>query len=152
MAARGAGESRRLRVLHVEDNAGDVRLIAEALKESGIDHEIYVVTDGPRALEFLHGQGDLAGTPRPDLILLDLNLPRRGGREVLAEVKRDPRLKTIPIVVLTTSAAPMDIAEAYELHANCYVTKPVDLKALFETIGAIGKFWLQFAKLPPPAS
>jgi CheY-like chemotaxis protein len=149
MMASGAEEARLLRVLHIEDNAGDVRLIAEALQESGIDVEVHVVSDGSEAMEYLHRHGQFAGAPRPDLVLLDLNLPRKGGREVLAEIKGDPALKTIPVIVLTTSTAPLDIAEAYGLHANCYVTKPVDLQALFETIGAIGKFWLQLAKLPP---
>jgi CheY-like chemotaxis protein len=149
MMASGAEEARLLRVLHIEDNAGDVRLIAEALQESGIDVEVHVVSDGSEAMEYLHRHGQFAGAPRPDLVLLDLNLPRKGGREVLAEIKGDPALKTIPVIVLTTSTAPLDIAEAYGLHANCYVTKPVDLQALFETIGAIGKFWLQLAKLTP---
>ena len=138
-----------LRVLHIEDNAGDVRLIAEALQEAGIAVEVYVVTDGAEAMDYLRREGRFAGAPRPDLILLDLNLPRKGGREVLTEIKCDPALKTIPVVILTTSTSPLDIAEAYQLHVNCYVTKPVDLQALFETIGVIGKFWLQLAKLPP---
>jgi CheY-like chemotaxis protein len=144
----GADDGRLLRVLHIEDNAGDVRLIAEALQESGLDLEVYVVSDGSQAMEFLRHEGQFAGVPRPSLILLDLNLPRKGGREVLTELKSDPALKSIPVVVLTTSTAPLDIADAYALHANCYVTKPVDLQELFETIGAIGKFWLQLAKLP----
>jgi CheY-like chemotaxis protein len=141
-------ESRILRVLHIEDNAGDVRLIAEALRELAIDVEVDVVPDGFEAMEYLHQEGQFARAARPDLVLLDLNLPRKAGREVLAEIKRDPALKTIPVVVLTTSAALLDITQAYELHANCYVTKPVDLPALFETIAAIGRFWLQVAKLP----
>jgi chemotaxis family two-component system response regulator Rcp1 len=148
MMAQSGEAARTLRVLHVEDNAGDVRLIAEALRESGIAIEVFVVPDGSQAMEFLRREARFTGAQRPDLILLDLNLPRKGGREVLAEIKRDLALKTIPVVVLSTSSAPLDIAEAYELHANCYVTKPVDLQGLFETIGAIGKFWLQLAKLP----
>lgn len=152
MTAHSGEEVRALRVLHVEDNAGDVRLIAEALRELGIALEVYVVPDGSQAMEFLRRQAQFTGAQRPDLILLDLNLPRKGGREVLAEIKCDPALKTIPVVVLSTSTAQLDIAEAYELHANCYVTKPVDLQGLFETIDAIGKFWLQLAKLPPAAT
>jgi CheY-like chemotaxis protein len=147
MSSRGESPP-LLRVLHIEDNAGDVRLVAEALHEAGIDVQVHVVPDGSQAMEFLRREGQFAAVARPDLVLLDLNLPRKGGREVLAEMKLDPSLKTIPVVVLTTSTAPLDIAEAYELHANCYVTKPVDLQALFETIGAIGKFWLRLAKLP----
>jgi CheY-like chemotaxis protein len=144
--------ARTLRVLHVEDNDGDVRLIAEALRESGIGVDVFVVPDGSQAMEFLRREAQFSGAQRPDLILLDLNLPKKGGREVLAEIKRDPALKTIPVVVLSTSSAPLEIAEAYELHANCYVTKPVDLHELFVTIGAIGKFWLRLAKLPLAAN
>jgi two-component system, chemotaxis family, response regulator Rcp1 len=147
MPSSGA-EARLLRVLHIEDNAGDVRLVAEALQDSGIAVEIDIVADGFQAMEYLHREGQFARAARPDLVLLDLNLPRKAGREVLAEIKGDPVLKTIPVVVLTTSTAPSDISEAYELHANCYVSKPVDLQTLFETIEAIGRFWLQVAKLP----
>ena len=150
--AHSGDVARTLRVLHVEDNAGDVRLIAEALRESGIAFDVFVVSDGSQAMEFLRREAQFTGAQRPDLILLDLNLPKKGGREVLAEIKRDPALKTIPVVVLSTSSAPLDVTEAYELHANCYVTKPIDLQELFETIGAIGKFWLQLAKLPLAAS
>jgi len=152
MTAHSGEEARALRVLHVEDNAGDVRLVAEALRELGIPLEVYVAPDGSQAMEFLRREAQFTGAQRPDLILLDLNLPRKGGREVLAEIKCDPALKAIPVVVLSISTAPLDIAEAYELHANCYVTKPVDLQRLFETIGAIGKFWLQLAKLPLAAT
>lgn len=137
-----------LRLLHVEDNDGDVRLVREALRETGIAVEVYVVPDGSQAMDFLRREAEFTGAQRPDLILLDLNLPRKGGREVLAEIKQDPALKSIPIVILTTSTAPLDIAEAYQLHANCYVTKPVGLQELFETISAISKFWLQLANLP----
>jgi chemotaxis family two-component system response regulator Rcp1 len=142
------GASRVLRVLHIEDNAGDVRLIAEALQESGLTVAVDVVSNGCQAMEYLHREGPYSRAARPDLVLLDLNLPIKAGREVLAEIKGDPALKTIPVVVLTTSTAPLDIHEAYELHANCYVTKPVDLQGLFEAIGSIGRFWLQLAKLP----
>jgi len=135
-------------MLHIEDNAGDVRLVAEALHEANIEVQVDVVPDGSQAMAFLRREGQFAAAPRPNLILLDLNLPRKGGREVLSELKSDPALRAIPVVVLTTSTAPMDIAEAYDLHANCYVTKPVDLEALFEAISAIGKFWLRRAKLP----
>jgi chemotaxis family two-component system response regulator Rcp1 len=139
---------RLLRMLHIEDNAGDVRLVAEALHEANIEVQVDVVPDGSQAMAFLRREGQFAAAPRPNLILLDLNLPRKGGREVLSELKSDPALRAIPVVVLTTSTAPLDIAEAYDLHANCYVTKPVDLEALFEAISAIGKFWLRRAKLP----
>ena len=129
-----------------------MRLVAEALRELGIALEVYVAPDRSQAMEFLRHEARFTGAQRPDLILLDLNLPRKGGLEVLAEIKCDPALKAIPVVVLSTSTAPLDIAEAYELLPNCYVTKPVDLQRLFETIGAIGKFWLQLAKLPLAAT
>ena len=149
MTAASGEEARVMRVLHVEDNAGDVRLVAEALRESGLDVEVHVVPDGSRAMAFLRAEGQFIGAERPDLILMDLNLPGKGGREILGEIKRDPGFRTIPVVVLSTSTAPLDINEAYELHANCYVAKPVDLQGLFETIGAIGRFWLQLAKVAP---
>ena len=151
MAAHGGVAGRILRVLHVEDNAGDVRLIAEALRESGIALEVHVVPDGTQAMAFLRREAQFSDAERPDVVLLDMNLPRKGGREVLAEIKGDATLKTIPVVVLSTSSSPLDITEAYELHANCYVSKPVDLQGLFETIGAVGKFWLQLVKLPATA-
>ncbi|HYY24855.1 MAG TPA: response regulator [Candidatus Udaeobacter sp.] len=136
------------RILHVEDNPGDVCLIGEALGESGRGYEIVVAPDGADALDYLYGRGNYAGAPRPDLILLDLNLPKKTGREVLAELKKDAALKHIPVVVFTSSSAPLDISEAYGLHANCYVTKPADLDEVFRVVGMIEAFWLGAVKLP----
>ena len=136
------------RILLVEDNPGDVRLTMEALKEGKILNEVRVVEDGVEALDFLHRVGKYADAPRPDLILLDLNLPRKDGREVLAEIKEDEALKKIPVVVLTTSAAERDILRAYNLHANCYITKPVDLDQFIAVVKGIEDFWLTIVKLP----
>jgi two-component system, chemotaxis family, response regulator Rcp1 len=136
------------RILLVEDNPGDVRLTMEALKEGKILNEVRVVEDGVEALEFLHRAGKYSDAPRPDLILLDLNLPRKDGREVLAEIKEDESLKKIPVVVLTTSAAERDILRAYNLHANCYITKPVDLEQFIHVVQLIEDFWLTIVKLP----
>jgi chemotaxis family two-component system response regulator Rcp1 len=138
-----------LRILHVEDNIGDVRLIAEALKEGGHKHEIAVVSDGVQALEYLYKRGCYSQAPTPDVILLDLNLPRKGGLEVLGEIKTIPEVQNIPVVVFTSSSAPLDINRAYRSHAGCYVTKPADLDELFRVVSAIEKFWLNIAKLPP---
>jgi len=145
-----AEHPRVLRLLHVEDNIGDVRLVAEAIKETGQVHEIIVVSDGMDALDYLHRRGQYTTAPLPDLILLDLNLPKKGGLEVLAEIKSDTRLGPIPVVVFTTSSSPVDITRAYGLHASCYVTKPADLDDLFRVVGIIEKFWLNTAKLPQP--
>lgn len=136
------------RILLVEDNPGDVRLTMEALKEGRILNEVRVVEDGVEALDFLHRAGKYADAPRPDLILLDLNLPKKDGREVLAEIKEDEALKKIPVVVLTTSAAERDILRAYHLHANCYITKPVDLEQFIRVVQLIEDFWLTIVKLP----
>jgi CheY-like chemotaxis protein len=136
------------RILLVEDNPGDVRLTIEALKEGKILNEVRVVEDGVEALDFLHRAGKYADAPPPDLILLDLNLPRKDGREVLAEIKEDEQLKKIPVVVLTTSAAERDILRAYNLHANCYITKPVDLEQFIHVVQLIEDFWLTIVKLP----
>jgi CheY-like chemotaxis protein len=135
-------------ILLVEDNPGDVRLIVEGLHERTVRHNLHVVHDGVEALEFLRRTGRFADAVRPDLILLDLNLPRMDGREVLGEVKSDPDLKTIPVVVLTTSRAEQDILQSYQLHANCYVTKPVDLEEFLEVIKSIEEFWLTTVTLP----
>jgi chemotaxis family two-component system response regulator Rcp1 len=139
---------RTLRLLHVEDNIGDVRLVAEALKEAGWVHQSVVVSDGIEALDYLRRRGQYTNASRPDLILLDLNLPKKSGLEVLAEIKSDTRLGHIPVAVFTTSSAPLDITRAYGLHASCYVTKPADLDDLFRVIAIMAKFWSNTAKLP----
>jgi CheY-like chemotaxis protein len=139
-------------VLMVEDNPGDVRLTQEALREAKVRNNIYVVTDGVEALAFLRRQGRYADVPRPDVILLDLNLPKKDGREVLAEIKADPNLGRIPVVVLTSSEAEEDILKAYNLHANAYVAKPVDLEKFIAVVKAIEDFWLEIVKLPADGS
>ena len=136
-------------ILLVEDNPGDVRLTREALKEAKVRNNLTVVDDGVKALALLRREGEFEGAPRPDLILLDLNLPRMSGREVLAEVKSDPELKTIPIVILTSSQAEKDIVSAYELSVNCYVTKPVDLEQFVTVVKSIEDFWFSIVRLPP---
>jgi CheY-like chemotaxis protein len=136
-------------ILMVEDNPGDARLTEEALKESKVYNNLYHVRDGVEAMEFLRKEGRFGDAPTPDIILLDLNLPRKDGRQVLAELKAIPRLKNIPVVVLTTSEAEQDIVKSYELHANCYITKPVDLDKFVEIIHGIENFWLSIVKLPP---
>ena len=136
-------------ILLVEDNPGDVRLTKEALKDAKVLNEIYVAKDGVEAMEFLNKKGQFAEAPIPDMILLDLNLPRKDGREVLAEIKKDPKLKHIPVIVLTTSKADEDIIKTYNLHANAYITKPVDLNRFVEIIHALEEFWFTIVKLPP---
>jgi chemotaxis family two-component system response regulator Rcp1 len=143
------GAGREVNILLVEDNPGDVRLTKEALKESKMLNRLAVASDGVEAVAYLRGEGRYAGEPTSDIILLDLNLPRKDGREVLAEIKDDERLKHIPVVVLTISEAEQDIAKAYDLHANCYVTKPVDLKRFITVVKSIQDFWLVIVKLPP---
>jgi CheY-like chemotaxis protein len=138
-----------IQVLLVEDNPGDVRLTREAFRDAKMHLEMHVAGDGVEAMEFLRRQGDYPNSPRPDLILLDLNLPRKDGREVLAEIKGDPSLKAIPVVILTTSAADADIERSYLLHANCYISKPVDLEGFLTVIRSIDDFWLSVVKLPP---
>jgi CheY-like chemotaxis protein len=135
-------------VLLVEDDPGDVVLIREAFEHNKVYNTLHVVSDGVQALEFLRGEGEHADAPRPDLVLLDLNLPRKDGREVLAEVKADPDLRTIPIVVLTTSEAEEDIVRSYDLHANAYVTKPVDFERFIEVVRQIDDFFVSVVKLP----
>ncbi len=135
-------------ILLVEDNPGDVRLTREALKEGKIYNNLHWVQDGVEALEFLRRQGKHADAPRPDIILLDLNLPRKDGREVLSEIKGDENLRQIPIVILTTSKAEADVLRSYHLHANCYVTKPVDLGKFIDVVKAIDAFWLTVVTLP----
>jgi two-component system, chemotaxis family, response regulator Rcp1 len=136
-------------ILLVEDSPGDVRLTVEALKEARVHNRLSVVEDGVKALAFLRREGTYGNSPTPDLILLDLNLPRKDGREVLAEIKKDPVLKRIPVVVLTTSRAEEDITNAYDLHANCYITKPVDFEQFMQVVRSIEDFWLTVVKFPP---
>jgi chemotaxis family two-component system response regulator Rcp1 len=138
-----------IEVLLVEDNPGDVRLTREALKEGKVRNNLSVVQDGVEALAFLRREGQYAAAPRPDVILLDLNLPRKGGREVLEDIKADPALRAIPVVILTSSEAEIDIAQAYALHANCYISKPVDLDQFITVVKSIEDFWFTIVKLPP---
>ncbi|MGA2156384.1 MAG: response regulator [Bryobacteraceae bacterium] len=142
-------QTRPVELLLVEDNPGDVRLTIEALKEGRVINNLIVVKDGQAAIAVLRRQGRYAKAACPDLILLDLNLPRKGGLEVLAEIKEDPGLKHIPVVVLTTSQAPQDVLRAYQLHANCYIVKPVDLDQFMSVVQAIKGFWLGVVLLPP---
>jgi CheY-like chemotaxis protein len=136
-------------ILLVEDNPGDMRLTQEALREGKVYNNLHWARDGVEALEFLRRRGRFAEAPRPDIILLDLNLPRKDGREVLSEIKGDPDLRNIPVVVLTTSKAEEDVLRSYELRANCYVTKPVDLEQFMVVVRSIDKFWLTVVTLPP---
>ncbi len=138
-----------IEILLVEDNPGDARLAEEALKDAKVCNNMNLVQDGVEALAYLRHEGKYADKPRPDLILLDLNLPRKNGREVLAEIKVDEDLKRIPVVILTVSQDERDILETYENHANCYITKPVDLAQFMEVVKAIEDFWLTIVKLPP---
>ena len=135
-------EGRPIEILLVEDSPSDTDLTLEALKDFKVRNHVSVVEDGVQALQFLRRQGPFAEAPRPDMIMLDLNLPRKDGREVLAEIKADEDLKTIPIVVLTTSRADQDILRAYQLNANCYITKPVDFNQFLEVVRSIESFWL----------
>ena len=135
-------------ILLVEDNEGDVGLIEEVLEEAKIRNVLHVAKDGEEAILFLHREGKFSGAPRPDIILLDLNLPKKDGREVLKEVKEDSKLKNIPVVILTTSNAEKDIFRAYELHTNAYVTKPLDFDQFIKVVESIGNFWLEIVKLP----
>jgi CheY-like chemotaxis protein len=141
--------ARPVELLLVEDSPGDVRLTKEALKEGRVLNNLTVVNDGEEAVALLRRKGQYANATRPDLILLDLNLPRKSGLEVLAEIKVDPDLKQIPVVVLTTSRAEQDILRTYELHANCYIVKPVDLDQFIGVVHAINSFWLAVVVLPP---
>jgi len=135
-------------ILLVEDNPGDVRLLQEGLREDKLLYKMHVARDGEEAMDFLRRRGEYSGAPRPDLILLDLNLPKKDGREVLAEVKSDPRLKKIPVVVLTTSDAEQDILMTYESYASCYITKPVNLEQFIKVVKSIESFWFTIVKLP----
>jgi CheY-like chemotaxis protein len=139
-----------IQVLLVEDNVGDVRLTREALRDAKVRNNLHVVPDGVEAMAFLRRQGRYAGVPRPDLVLLDLNLPKKGGLEVLDEIKTDDALQHIPVVILTTSQAEQDIVQSYRRRANAYVTKPVDLEQFLKVVGAIEQFWLEIVKLSRP--
>jgi CheY-like chemotaxis protein len=137
-----------IEILLVEDNPGDSRLAKEALKESKLKNNLYVAEDGVEAMNFLYKKGKYSKMPRPDLVILDLNLPKKDGREVLAEIKNDDNLKRIPVVILTISKAEEDILKTYNLHANCYVTKPLDLDQFMKVVKSIEDFWLTIVKLP----
>jgi len=137
-----------IEVLLVEDSPGDVRLTREAFKDAKVHINLHVASDGNEAMAFLLGRGEYVGVPRPDLILLDLNLPKKDGREVLTEIKESPTLRSIPVVILTTSASEADILRSYRLHANCYITKPVGLNGFLEVIKSIDNFWLSVVKFP----
>jgi len=139
---------RLIEILLVEDNPGDARLTIEAMREGKLRNRLHHAKDGVEAMALLKREGEHKNAPLPDLMLLDLNLPRKDGREVLAEMKQDPRLRLIPVVVLTTSEADRDILKSYELHANCYITKPVDLDKFIEIVRAIESFWLTVVTLP----
>jgi two-component system, chemotaxis family, response regulator Rcp1 len=138
-----------IEILLVEDNPGDVDLTREALETSKMRNTLHVVGDGEAAMAFLRREGKYAAVPRPDLVLLDLNLPKKNGREVLAEIKSDADLKRIPVVILTTSRAEEDILKTYNLYANCYITKPIDLNQFIKVVQAIEDFWFTIVKLPP---
>lgn len=143
-----AASGRPIEILLVEDNPGDVRLTREVLRDGKVNNHLNVVQDGTEALAFLYRQGNYASAPRPDLILLDLNLPKKDGREVLVTIKEDDSLRRIPVVILTTSQAEEDILRAYNLHGNCYITKPVDLDQFIRIVKSIEEFWLTIVKLP----
>lgn len=142
-------ETQSKTILLVEDNPADVRLTAEAFKEGGLNSRMAVAVDGAEALEFLFRRGKYVHAPRPDLVLLDLNLPRKGGLEVLAEVKRDCSLRLIPVIILTTSTAEEDIQQSYDLHANCYINKPIDMETFIAAVIGISRFWLGVVSLAP---
>jgi chemotaxis family two-component system response regulator Rcp1 len=146
-----ARDTEAFEVLLVEDNPGDVRLTREALKDAKVHINLHVASDGVEALAFLKREGEYAEVPRPDMILLDLNLPRKDGRQVLEEIKATPALMTIPIVILTTSESEEDILRSYRLHANCYISKPVDLDGFLTVVKSIDNFWLTIVKLPHEA-
>lgn len=138
-----------IEILLVEDSPSDTDLTVEALSAAKVSNRLSIVDDGEKALAFLRREGPYADAPRPDLILLDLNLPRKDGREVLSDIKADEQLRDIPVVVLTTSAADQDVLHAYALHANCYITKPVDFQKFLEVVKAVETFWLTVVSLPP---
>jgi two-component system, chemotaxis family, response regulator Rcp1 len=141
-------DAEAIEVLLVEDSPGDVRLTREAFKDAKVHIHLHVASDGAEAMAFLKREGGYVNVPRPDLILLDLNLPKKDGREVLAEIKESPTLKSIPVVILTTSSSETDILRSYRLHANCYITKPVSLDGFLQVVQSIDNFWLSVVKLP----
>ena len=143
-----AAAPRAILILLVEDNPGDVRLTREILADSKVRNQLVVAGDGEEAMEVLRREGRFRDRPRPDVILLDLNLPRKDGREVLAEIKADPALATIPVVILTSSEAEEDVLKSYDLQANCYVTKPIDLHDFMKVVKSVEDFWLEIVKLP----
>jgi CheY-like chemotaxis protein len=145
-----AAQGKAVEILLVEDNPGDADLARDALESSRVLNKLHVVADGVEAMEFLRGRGKFTNVRRPDLILLDLNLPRKDGREVLAEIKSDDGLKSIPVVILTTSKAEEDILMTYNLHGNCFITKPIDLEQFLKVVRSIEDFWLTIVKLPSP--
>lgn len=149
MSGRRAGHP--VHILLVDDSPGDVNLTREVLRTARVANELHVVVDGEEAVRYLKGEGPYAGEPRPDLVLLDLNLPRKGGREVLEEVKADPDLRTIPVIVLTTSADETDVLEAYRLHANAYVTKPVGFADFLDALRRLEGFWMEIVRMPSEA-
>ena len=141
-------KNKPITILMAEDNATDVMITKEALVHAKLLNTLHVVSDGIEAMDFLHRRGKYAKAPRPDLILLDLNMPRKNGQEVLAEIKADDKLKFIPVVILTTSKAEEDVIKAYGLHANCYVVKPVDFEVFAEVVRSIEQFWFSVVRLP----
>jgi CheY-like chemotaxis protein len=141
-------QARPMKILLVDDNPADIRLMQEALHDMQVRNQVYVAQDGEQALAFLHQTGPYAEAPRPDLIVLDVNLPKKDGHEVLAEMKADATLRRIPVVILTTSQAEADIVRAYDLHANCYIIKPVDLDAFYTIVKALHAFWFETVTLP----
>jgi chemotaxis family two-component system response regulator Rcp1 len=143
-----AADGKPIEILLVEDNPGDVRLAVEALRDAKVANRLHIVEDGVEAMSFLRREGRYADVPQPNLILLDLNLPRKDGREVLAEIKQDADLKRIPVVILTSSAAEQDVVQAYNLYANCYITKPMDLDQFLKVVRSIEDFWLIVVTLP----
>jgi len=145
-SARGG---RPIHILMAEDNPDDIELTVEALKDSRVRNRLIVVKDGEEAISYLQAKGKYQHALRPDLILLDLNMPKKNGRDVLREIKNDPKLKRIPVVILTTSQAEDDIVHTYDLHANCYITKPVDFNQFLKVVKSIEDFWLTVVKLPP---
>ena len=142
-------QPKHIEILLVEDSPADVLIAREALSEAKLLNTIHVAEDGIEAMDFLCKRGKFASAPRPDLILLDLNLPRKNGREVLAEIKTDPNLKSIPVVILTTSNSERDVLEAYDQHANCYIVKPVGFENFVEAVKTIHEFWFSVVTLPP---
>jgi two-component system, chemotaxis family, response regulator Rcp1 len=144
----GKFQGEMIDILLVEDNEGDARLAKEAMRDSKIQNTLHHVIDGEEAMDFLRQRGNYTKVPRPDLILLDLNLPKMDGRQVLAEIKGDENLKRIPVVILTVSSAEEDIFKAYNLHANCYITKPIDLSQFMKVVRSVEDFWLTIVKLP----